>query len=333
MNSVIDMSKAAERREIAPLSESTALLSVIERAARDPSVDLDRMERLLQMHRQLMQDRSKVAFAAALARLQPKLPIIAERGSIKNKEGGVQSRYALWEDIVGVITPVLAMEGFAISFRISHPEKQIGVTGVLTHAEGHSEETTIVLPADTSGSKNAVQAVASSVSYGKRYTAGALLNLRTGELDDDAQTFNAPITEEQVKRLRALLAEAGVNEADFLKSWKLSKLEEIPAFNFEFMADILEARKKRIDPRGDTSGVDTKLRDKHVSAITDLCSEFGSDEEQLGPWLRQYVETHLQAFPELYITVNDKLAEDGIITKANFKKLMKIGLESVLSRR
>ena len=86
MNSqVLDLSKVTERREVTPLSESTALLSVIERAARDPSVDLDRMERLLQMHRQLLQDRAKVAFSAALARLQPKLPIIAERGAIRNK--------------------------------------------------------------------------------------------------------------------------------------------------------------------------------------------------------------------------------------------------------
>src|SRR5690606_16446095 len=56
----------------------------------------------------------------------------------------------------------------------------------LTHKSGHREETTIKLPADPSGNKNAVQAVASSVSYGKRYTAGALLNLTSHAEDDDA---------------------------------------------------------------------------------------------------------------------------------------------------
>ncbi|WP_185835578.1 ERF family protein [Pseudomonas aeruginosa] len=61
--------------------------------------------------------------------------------------------------------------------------------------------------ADTSGNKNAVQAVASSVSYGKRYTAGALLNFTTHGEDDDAFTAAAPvlITEAQAKQLKSLL--------------------------------------------------------------------------------------------------------------------------------
>jgi phage recombination protein Bet len=97
--------------------------------------------------------------------------------------------------------------------------------------------------------------------------------------------------------------------------------------------EVTDITPSRVDPRGDTSGVDWEMRDKHVAAITDLCNEYGNDDAQLGPKLRDYVDTYLQPFPELYITVNDKLAEDGILTKANFKKLMKIGLESVLSRR
>ncbi len=56
----------------------------------------------------------------------------------------------------------------------------------MSHRAGHSERTSILLPADVSGNKNAVQAVASSVSYGKRYTAGALLNFTTHGEDDDA---------------------------------------------------------------------------------------------------------------------------------------------------
>lgn len=96
---------------------------------------------------------------------------------------------------------------------------------------------------------------------------------------------------------------------------------------------ITQSAVPTINPRGDLSGVDWELRDKHVSAITDLCNEFGSDEDRFGPMLRDYVETNLQPFPELFIDVNDKLAADGIISKANFKKLMKVGLEGLMSRR
>lgn len=65
---------------------------------------------------------------------------------------------------------------------------------MLSHRAGHREVTSIVLPVDTSGSKNGVQAVASSVSYGKRYTAGLLLNITTTGEDDDGNGPAAQVT-------------------------------------------------------------------------------------------------------------------------------------------
>ncbi len=327
--SVIDMSRVSERKEVATVSDSTALMQVIERAARDPSVDIERMERLLQMHERLTAKQAEAAYAEALARLQPKLPIIRERGAIKNSGGAVQSKYALWEDIVGIITPILATEGFSLSFRIAHPDNKIEVTGVLTHERGHGERTSIVLPADTSGSKNAVQAVASSVSYGKRYTAGALLNLRTGELDDDAQTATTgpKLNAEQLAQLERRMKEAGTDRGRFLEFWQVSCVEEIPAFNFAPIMQMLDKAAKRIDPRGDLSEVDPKLRDQRVSEITDLINEYGSDENKLAEKLQKYHETYLNPFPELWIAINDKLAADKIISKANMRKLLSLTLK------
>lgn len=329
MNSVIDMSKASERREVAT-TESTSLLQVIERAARDPSVDIERMERLLAMHERLVAGQARAAYAGALARLQPKLPIIQERGEILNKTGGVQSRYALWEDIVGVITPILASEGFALSFRIGNQEQRIQVTGVLTHAAGHSEQTPLDLPADVSGNKNAVQAIASSVSYGKRYTAGALLNLRMGAIDDDGQgaTMGPKLSAEQCEQVERRLKEANVDRAGFLEFWQVEEIWAIPACNFALIMQRLDKAAKKVDPRGDLSGVDNALRDKRVSEITDLAAEYGSDENLMAEKLQDYHATYLQPFPELFIAVNDKLAKDGIITKANFKKLLSLVLKS-----
>jgi phage recombination protein Bet len=86
--------------------------------------------------------------------------------------------------------------------------------------------------------------------------------------------------------------------------------------------DVTE-QSDRVDPRGDTSGVDWELRNKHVSAIADLLNEYGSDEKVAAWKYRQYVEAYLQPFQQLWITVDDKLAADGIITKAVMKKYMK----------
>lgn len=184
---------ATKLAKVEPLSTevtdlSGGLLGVIARAARDPGVDIDKMERLLEMQERVLAREARTAYAVALAELQPKLPVISERGKILNKFSEVQSTYAFWEDVNEQIRPMLAEAGFSLSFRTGKAGNDVTVTGVLTHKDGHFEETTITLPADGSGNKNAVQAVASSTSYGKRYTAFALLNITTKGEDDDGTT-------------------------------------------------------------------------------------------------------------------------------------------------
>lgn len=105
-------------------SESAAIIQVIERAAMNPNVDIDKMERLLQMQERIMERQAKAAYDAAFADMQNDLPEIGERGGIKDRNGNVQSRYALWEDINEAIKPVLAKHGFGISFRTGQQERQ-----------------------------------------------------------------------------------------------------------------------------------------------------------------------------------------------------------------
>jgi len=160
--------------------ESSSLIQAIARASADPNVNLEKMQGLMAMYERMEAKRAETAFAAALSDMQSELPSIGERGNAAGRY-----TYALWEDINTAIKPVLQKHGFALSFRTDFANG-IGVTAVLSHRAGHRESTSIVLPADPSGNKNAVQAVASSVSYGKRYTAGALLNLTSYGEDDDA---------------------------------------------------------------------------------------------------------------------------------------------------
>lgn len=85
---------------------------------------------------------------------------------------------------------------------------------------------------------------------------------------------------------------------------------------------IIDVTPARIDPRGDLSGVNYELRDKHVAEIAKVFEELGSDEAKLGPALKDYVANFLNGFQELYITVLDKLVADGIVTKTYFRKLV-----------
>ena len=171
-------------------------LMMIERAARDPLVDIDKMERLFRMKLDMEERNAKAAYLRALAEMQPQLPVITKHGiiakNVKDERGqntGKQeamTKYARWEDVVEGITPVLAAHGFSLSFRVAQPTPdRVAVSGVLGHREGHTEETTLALPIDSSGAKNNVQGWGSSVSYGKRYTAFALLNISARGEDDD----------------------------------------------------------------------------------------------------------------------------------------------------
>lgn len=157
-------------------SESAAVLSMIERLACDPQSDMSKFEKLLDMQERVLNRNAKQAFMADLAMMQSELPRVAENGKSNN------GKYALLEDINDTVRPSLQKYGFAVSFRIKQDDpKLLSVTGILAHRQGHSEETSMVLPLDTSGSKNATQAVGSTVSYGKRYVICALLNISTGD--------------------------------------------------------------------------------------------------------------------------------------------------------
>ena len=70
-------------------------------------------------------------------------------------------------------------------YEIADSGEALAVTCVLTHTDGHSERTTMTAGADTSGSKNAIQARGSAVSYLERYTLCGALGLLTVDEDSD----------------------------------------------------------------------------------------------------------------------------------------------------
>jgi hypothetical protein len=234
----------AEPAQLPQVSESAAILQVIERMAVNPAVDVEKFERLMAMHERIQAKRAETAFNADLAVMQPKLPIVSHRGEIKNREGKVVSSYAKWEDINEAVLPVLSAHGFSLTFRVGQDGAARVVTAFLRHRDGHKEETTLSLPLDTSGFKNDVQAVGSSLSYAKRYTAMALLNITTTGEDDDGQKAGTDyISEAQKDELVELLRETNSDVAKFLKFIGAASLDQIRASDFNKARSALTAKK------------------------------------------------------------------------------------------
>lgn len=239
----------------APLAERPAsIMDIIGRAANDPAFDVNKFERLLEMHERIMAKEAKAAYMTALVAMKPLLPVIERNGkiTIKKKDTDIviqSTAYALWEDIDAKITPILRDHGFALTFRsgVAHDGK-ITVTGVLGHCNGHSEETTITLPHDSSGSKNAVQAVGSSTSYGKRYTATLLLNIRTKGEDDDGQKGgeDALVGDDQIEKIFDLIKRTSADTLKFCSYMGVESVADIPRKDFDKAMRALNLKEKKI---------------------------------------------------------------------------------------
>lgn len=182
--------------------ETSNILALIERVATNPEADIDKLERLLDMQERVLKRNAEQSFNAAMAEMQSDLPVIAKNGAIKVKDE-VRSKYARYEDIMSTVKPILQRYGFAVTFRTKTGDGAVKVTGVLLHRDGHREETDMELPMDNSGSKNTVQAIGSSTSYGKRYVLCSLLNIATGDEDDDGQMADLSELAEAIRNLEA----------------------------------------------------------------------------------------------------------------------------------
>ncbi|MFI2818677.1 MULTISPECIES: ERF family protein [Halomonadaceae] len=225
--------------EAHPTADSTAIIQVIERAALNPDVDIDKMERLLQMQERVMDRQAMMAYSAAMAAMQTELPSIEERGQTNN------GCYATLEDIVDTVRPILQKHGFAVSFRIQTQERGIQVTGVLMHKDGHREETSMLLPADMSGNKNAVQAFGSSTSYGKRYVLCALLNITTRGQDDNGQASTRAVVKRvtafQAGQIQRLISQCPATTQEWF-SGKYGAAVQVPQADFDKLRASLTKR-------------------------------------------------------------------------------------------
>lgn len=162
---------------------ATGLAVVIERLAANASVDVAKLEKIIELQERILKHEAEAEFNVAFAAMQPEIPTIIERASTD------KGKYAPLEDIVQPLRPVLSRHGFAISHQTESLDgERVRVIGILMHRCGHSRRSEFVSKADTSGSKNAIQALGSSRSYGRRYTTQDLLCIVTRGEDDDGES-------------------------------------------------------------------------------------------------------------------------------------------------
>lgn len=188
------------------------------------------------------------AFDAAISLAKSKTTPV-----LKNATGHNNKRYADFSAVSRMVDPILSEFGLSYRFKTAQNDK-ITVTCVLSHKDGHSEETTLCAPSDTTGNKNAIQAIGSTITYLSRYSLMASLGLSASE-DDDGRAAGKTdeqlrkISPEQVKTILKLLEETKSDVEQFCHVGKISAVPDMLAIDFEDALHLLNTKKTKMEQR------------------------------------------------------------------------------------
>jgi hypothetical protein len=208
-----------------PRDIASQLMQVI---SANPTAGAENLKALLDGMERITKWQAEQEFTAAFSRM--KFPPI-----VKSKKGH-SAKYADYADIQRIIDPILASEGFTLTFSSGEPDPAKGIPthGLLSHIGGHSRAGVIYLPTDGVATRsggmnmNALQATGSTTSYGMRYLAKMMLNLRFIGEDDDGAALSQ-ITEEQSIQIEGMIAD------NALQSWFPTLLDVL---NVKALSDL-----------------------------------------------------------------------------------------------
>lgn len=166
------------------------IVNFIERAARDPAFDVAKLEALLRMQREVVQEQAKREFSAAMALAQSEmLPVVRDAANDHTR-----SRYARLETIDQQMRPIYTKNGFSVRYGSGTQPRDgwIRITCTVAHQAGYSEEHHLDAPLDFAGAqgranKPAIQAVGSSITYLRRYLLCMVFNVVLADEDDDGE--------------------------------------------------------------------------------------------------------------------------------------------------
>ena len=248
------------QHQVAAVDQSAALMHVIERAALNPEIDLDRMERLFEMAERIRAQKAEQAFNGAMARAQSKM----RRVETDANNPQTRSKYASYGAIDRAIRPLYSEEGFSVSFDTEPHElpEWITVVAYVSHSEGHTRKYSQPMPADGKGAKGGdvmtkTHAMGSAQTYGMRYLTKKIWNVAIGEDDDDGNAANtshgapdnARVSAKDLETIKRGLTATGAKAEDLLHHLfpgvHNMTLEQIPAAQAASAIHLLSEKYKR----------------------------------------------------------------------------------------
>jgi len=241
--------KMKKNTEVAEVPEGSNSPAEMIAKAIAGGADLGQMEKFLNIQERWEANEAKKAYHKAMAEFKA-VPIKITKDKkvgYNTKGSSVGYSHASLANVVSTITAELSKHGLSASWNTKQ-NGAITVSCRITHTLGHTEETTLTAGADSTGSKNSIQAIGSTITYLQRYTLLAALGLAAHDQDDDGRASVRTIENDQLNVLRDLLISLGMEkkEGKFVEFLGVDKLENLPISKFQQAVTMLEAKKEKV---------------------------------------------------------------------------------------
>lgn len=186
MNDIEVMAPSAPTQPLAVMAPATPqdlLLYALNKGG-----SIEQLEKLYELQARWQADEARKAYVADMAEFKKNPPTILKDKAVgyTNKDGSFTGyKHATLGNVTNAIVEGLAAHGFSHNWDVKQDGTMAHVTCKITHRMGHSESVSMQAAKDDSGKKNAIQQVASAITYLQRYTLLAATGLATHEQGDD----------------------------------------------------------------------------------------------------------------------------------------------------
>jgi hypothetical protein len=218
-----------------PMTEAAAFMQMIERAAKDPTIDVAKLKELLAIRDREREREAVTAFAMSMSDAQGQMEPVRRDCSNPN----TKSRYASYQALDAAVRPVYSRHGFALTFNTEPQSSQdiSRVTCLVMHKGGHTVRYQKDMPIVTTGPKGTdmmtrTHASVSADTYAMRDLLRMIWNIATFD-DDGNAAGSTPIDAQQLIELEKLIEETGADLDKFCAYMGVSELAALPARKFE----------------------------------------------------------------------------------------------------
>ncbi|MCZ2158832.1 ERF family protein [Bartonella sp. 220] len=221
--------------------EQTAMERILNKAL-ESDVDMDRLERLLDLREKEIKRQNHQSFIHDLSAMQIEYQTITKNA----KNNHTKSAYATLDQYIDAVKDTLAKHRFALFSHIKNQtEKNITIEITLSHPSGNQISTEGTFPIDGQGSKNNIQSLGSTITYARRYLLGMLLNVASKEDDKDGNMPEKSAFPEQINEIRRLMVQTKVEEEKILSYANVETLDDISDQSAQTILHLLKDKQNK----------------------------------------------------------------------------------------